>query len=546
MNSATKLAALAGFELLSPPFHGGSASVYKAKHLQSNNLVALKILHHGQNSKRIQQEARALFCIDHPHIARLLYSGMVADTAYLATKWIDGVSLARWIELRAKEGPPGITLERCIRLLEPIIDGIAYAHSCNVIHGDINPANIIVSQKEGAVLIDFGIGASIDNTTITAHDKLAGTPRYLAPELIKGQLPNALSDQYAIALVMYEVLSGQWPFGVQASSTANALHHQLYSDPVPLSEYRPDLPSETHRALNKSLNKLPALRYKNLDVFRDAILNLPSQNTKEPKQHALPKQPRQVWIHDAQRKLSSISGFLLTAKPAATFAIFGFCLFWVWRIPTDTFRTPDWNVTSNTHRLFSSFPLNSLSTTTTNNLLALNDKTDAQSHAETQQADFNANLPCNLYPNAGYDKELEQNFYRDKDNPNMAIRSETSTLPTPPSIKIGGNDVYGQYGLIIDIEPEKPYIFSAQLAFQGYVHRMTLIIIWLDEHWQPIPNADASLSVADKFDGRYALRGAIAPSQARYAVPTIFKDASTGLVFADDVFFATDDDHCKS
>ena len=460
------LAEMAGYQLLEPAIHGGSSTVYKAKRLTGTGTpVALKILHPHHDGARIHREALALRTLEHPHIARFVEVGSMGDHAYLATQWIEGTSLKQLIHEDL------LTTERALQISEQVASALHHAHEHNVTHGDLSPSNILISHNKMAVLLDFGTGRITSESTITDSGDLAGTPRYLAPELIKGASPSPASDQYALAMVVYEMLTGGWPFDQRATSAATALHHQLYSAPTPLREARPDCPGKLEKVLTRAFDKHPEKRFPTINAFSAALAT--SMIEKEP---------------------------LINAKRlaiAATTAVVGIA----------TTSAALW------------YP-----------------KPEQTGH--TAHAAQTAERLCNLYGNADFANELEQNFYRDQNNDSLARRIEHVEIDSSPVMQLGDTDIYGVYGIIIPVNANQSFTFSADLWFEGYVHRAQLAIVWLDSEWQAIEGADSEFEITEKFNDRYEFSDISPPSNAQYAVPSLFKDASKGIAFADNIHFS--------
>lgn len=459
-----------GYHLIAPPIPGGSACVYKAKHLVSDKIVALKVLHAGQDSSRLHREAKALSRLHHPNIVQLHELGKINDSAFLATRWIEGKTLKQVIET-AHTSTESMQLSRVLHIARQIAHALQHAHDCGVVHGDLGPANILVSDTDHATIIDFGIGRLAENSTLTATSDLAGTPRYLAPEVIRGASPTNASDQYALALLIYEMLTGRWPFD-HSPTAATSLHHQLYSSPTSLREVVPQIPQHIDNAVIKALNKSPGSRHDCLNTFLYQLSAVPPSSSKYAKslQHA----------------------------GIAALATLLFASGW-------------WLMTS--------------------------DQVAQSVHAD--------DAVCNLYGNAGLNDELEQNFYRDVNNDYMAARVDKEELTTSPVLQLGKKDVYGMYGVILKIDPTRRYRFEADLWFEDYVHQAQLVVLWLDNDWLEIKGTEQRLNIQDKFDDQYVIEAMVPPDNARYAVPTVFKDASKGVVFADNIVFAPEDGNCE-
>lgn len=491
----------AGFKLLCLTASGGSATVYKALHKTTGTVVALKVLNPGADPLRVQREARVLTTLQHPNIAALVDVGETASIAYLATQWIEGKSLRRWLDLNVQFDQSPLDLDLALSLTRCMANALDHAHANGVFHGDVNPNNILISPSQEAIIIDFGIGRAPWDQTITATTDLAGTPRYLAPELITGDAPSAGSDQYALALVVYEMLTGQWPYSGHQSNAAVALHHQLYTQPTPIRELRPCLSASMDEVFTRALAKSPIHRFANIQCFYDALFQATSSVSTTSDNH-----PSILRVNSPR------------IGPAVVLGLFIVSSLW-------------WTHGQRTIPLFAS-----VSTTEDHDIQDV-DKIETNSVLDSHS--------CNLYRNAEFDNELEDNFYQDAQYAQLAIRVEDPDISSSPILQVGDIDQYGNYGIILDVIGGHAYSFSADLIFKDYVHKAELTIFWLDESWQVIEGKEDKLTINRLFDGTFHLSNVIAPDIARYAVPTIYKDASSGIVYADNINFSATDQTCN-
>lgn len=243
---------------------GGSGIIYRAYEETLHRTVALKVLSPnlaGQANlvMRLRHEAISAARLRHPNIALLYELGQEAGQAFLAMEYIPGRSLREIIE----EGP--LSYARTIHILKQIGEALDYAHSIKVIHRDIKPSNILVQADDHAVLVDFGLAYTADNSLITPDGVVLGTPHYMSPEQAAGREPDAQSDQYSLAAVAYEMLTGVSPFDY--NNTAAVIHAHIYEFPPPPTENNPALPIATTPVLLKALSKAPHERYASLQAF---------------------------------------------------------------------------------------------------------------------------------------------------------------------------------------------------------------------------------------------------------------------------------------
>lgn len=481
----------AGFELLSAPIHGGCGVVYKARVRANNQLVALKLTGGPlTDSARLQREVKALRRLDHPHIAALVSSGQIHKQAYLATRWIEGDTLRRRIDDAVCLKPSGMPVQDVMAVSASLADALLYACKAGVAHGDLSPENIMLVDDQTPVLVDFGLGRVAGSATVTALGELAGTPRYLAPEVIEGQSPSPWSDQYGMALVIYEMLTGQWAFGTENVSAASALHHQLYVAPIPVSEVRPDLPPLIDEVFNTALSKSASDRYDDVMAFHAALANACSTSTGSTV--AFGKEASSSFTSSHELRRGMRTG--LTAAAGALFLGYS------------------WSLNSGDNTVSTSVDT--------------------------------AIVNCNLYVNSAFNQALTDNFYRDAENDSLVTRLIEPAIASSHLIRLGEENRYGVYGVILPVEGGQRYTMSADLVFVDYVHKVELIILWLDSDWQTLEQSEARLLVESRVDGRFSLADAQAPGNARYAVPTLYKDASKGIVYADNVTFSPEHGSC--
>jgi serine/threonine protein kinase/outer membrane protein assembly factor BamB len=243
---------------------GGMGIVYLAFESALERFVALKILppelaHRPDSVARLRREAISTARLRHPNIALLYEFGQVDNTPFLAMEYVPGCSLSQLLESGA------LTPERALHLLSQIGDALDYAHAQGIVHRDIKPSNILVTPDDHAFLIDFGLVDVAESTIQTADGVVLGTPHYIAPEQAEGRDASPASDQYGLAAVAYELLTGVPPFqGRNATSVIYAHIHEL---PPPPSERQPSLPSSVDRVLLRGLAKQQQHRYPSVSAF---------------------------------------------------------------------------------------------------------------------------------------------------------------------------------------------------------------------------------------------------------------------------------------
>lgn len=254
---------------------GGMATVYRARDQRLGRAVALKVLapQLAEDSRfrdRFVRESRLVASIDHPHIIPIYEAGEHDGMLFIAMRYVDGGSDLR--KLVQSNGP--LPVARANHLFSQIASALDEAHANGLVHRDVKPANILVTGNDHVYLTDFGLTKSSSaDTGLTSHGHFMGTPRYVAPEQIRGLPVDGRADGYAFACVVYEALAGLPPF--QRDTELALLYAHVSHDPPPLTPYRPDLPHAVNQVLSRALSKSPLDRYPTCTAFvsalRDAI-----------------------------------------------------------------------------------------------------------------------------------------------------------------------------------------------------------------------------------------------------------------------------------
>lgn len=252
---------------------GGMLVAYKAFDTRLDREVVLKVIRRGkpdagdpaQRRAAFERTARALAQLAHPHIVKVHDYGESAGSFYLVMEYLPGGTLKQ--QLGAPQ-PPG----RAARWLAPIARALEYAHQRQIIHGDVKPANILITASGETRLSDFGIARILQTdpslTALTGPGVGVGTPEYMAPEQGLNQV-GPQTDMYALGIVFYELVTGQRPF---TADTPAAVLLKQAQDPLPRPKLlAPGLPDEVERVLFKTLAKKPADRYASMGALADAL-----------------------------------------------------------------------------------------------------------------------------------------------------------------------------------------------------------------------------------------------------------------------------------
>jgi serine/threonine protein kinase len=260
---------LAGrYEIIRLLGRGGMAVVFLAQDLVLEREVAIKVLppdmsHDTKLIPRFHQEARTAAKLDHPNIIPIYRVESEAGLNYFVMKYVNGRPLDQVLD----DGPLPVAQAR--RVLREAALALGHAHQRKIVHRDVKPANIMLEADGRVVLTDFGISkAAQGSSQLTGTGAIIGTPHYMAPEQAKGLDVDGRADQYALAIVGHQLLTGKVPFDGTAHSI---LYKQVFEPPPPVIEVRPDTPKDLSRALERALSKDPEQRFPTMEDFAAAV-----------------------------------------------------------------------------------------------------------------------------------------------------------------------------------------------------------------------------------------------------------------------------------
>ncbi|HEV7365538.1 MAG TPA: protein kinase [Gemmatimonadales bacterium] len=247
---------------------GGMAVVFLAQDLTLERQVAIKVLppdmsHDAKLIPRFQQEAKTAAKLDHPNIIPIYRVESEGGLDYFVMKYVTGHSLDQLLE----QGP--LPVDQARRVLKEAALALGHAHKRGIVHRDVKPANIMLEADGRVVLTDFGISKALEGASaLTGTGTIIGTPHYMAPEQAKGHEVDGRADQYALAIVGHQILTGKQPFD---GSSHSILYKHVFEPPPRIFDTRPDAPADLCAALDRAMNKEPEKRFANMEEFAAAV-----------------------------------------------------------------------------------------------------------------------------------------------------------------------------------------------------------------------------------------------------------------------------------
>ena len=257
----TRVRYFGDYELLSVLGRGGMGVVYRARQISLNRPVALKMLQAGilateDDLRRFQNEAEAVAMLDHPHIVPILEVGNYEDQRYFSMKLIGGPSLDRKLD-RFIDDP-----KTAARLVRTAAEAVHHAHIRGILHRDLKPANILLDERGGPHVTDFGLAKRVHgDSDLTQSGAILGTPPYMAPEQASGKrgMVTTATDIYGLGAILYALLAGRAPFS--GDSPLETLEQVRERIPEPPSKYNLRVPRDLEVICLKCLEKQPERRY---------------------------------------------------------------------------------------------------------------------------------------------------------------------------------------------------------------------------------------------------------------------------------------------
>src|SRR5712671_3246372 len=272
-------AKLGNYRILEKIGAGGQGTVYKATDTKLGRSVVIKVLPpeltaKEANLKRFEREARLASSLDHPNICTIFDLNDIDGVHFIAMQFVNGKNVRQLVS-----GWP-LDLRSALSITIQVADALAAAHGRGIIHRDIKAGNVMVTPAGQAKILDFGLAKLMDSggagpggihhTDLTEVGIPYGTATYAAPEQARGERVDARADIFSTGVLLYEMLTGTWPF--QGKTSVDVRHAVLHEDPRPLSETRPGgAPWQLQAILDRAMAKEPKQRYQKVGEMRDDL-----------------------------------------------------------------------------------------------------------------------------------------------------------------------------------------------------------------------------------------------------------------------------------
>src|SRR4051812_27486274 len=270
---------LGNYRILDKLGAGGQGTVYKAIDNKLGRTVVIKVLPaeltaKQANLKRFEREARLASALDHPNICTIFDLNEINGIHFIAMQLVEGKNVRELVNGRPLE------LQSALSIAIQVADALAAAHDRGIIHRDIKAGNVMVTGSGQAKVLDFGLAKLLDEdaarTSGIHHTELTevgipyGTATYAAPEQARGDRVDSRADVFSTGVLLYEMLTGSWPF--KGKTAVDVRHAVLHEEPTPVNELRPDpIPERLQQVLDRALKKDPRDRYQQISQFRDDL-----------------------------------------------------------------------------------------------------------------------------------------------------------------------------------------------------------------------------------------------------------------------------------
>lgn len=258
------------YRLLARAGAGGMATVYRARDERLRREVAVKVI--AEHLARpfvslFRREARLCARLAHPNVVGVLDAGE-EPRDFIVMEFVDGMSAGALLKTQGR-----LTTAHVVRVMARVCDALTHAHDRNVVHGDVTPGNILISRSDGTVkLVDFGLASDPTDVHAGPVGDVAGTPGYIAPEILRGETPSPRSDVYSLGVVAHRLLAG--PPRIRPAGSEGTCHLMTSALQMPpLAEVRPGLPRVLSQAVERAVSEDPDARQSSVAEFHAQIID---------------------------------------------------------------------------------------------------------------------------------------------------------------------------------------------------------------------------------------------------------------------------------
>lgn len=260
------------YELLELIGTGGMADVYKARCVLLNRIVAVKILKKDLEGgeeflQRFNVEAQSAARITHPNIVSIFDIGEENEMHYIVMEYVDGITLKKYINEKGK-----LDYKEALNIAYQICDALEAAHEKNIVHRDIKPHNILITDDNEVKVADFGIARSGTGKTLSSGNDILGSVHYISPEQAKGDVVDRRSDIYSLGIVMYEMITGNVPFDADTPVAVAMKQINEYPDNIISDDLK--IPYGIQQIIFKAIAKQPEMRYQNAAEMKHDLLRV--------------------------------------------------------------------------------------------------------------------------------------------------------------------------------------------------------------------------------------------------------------------------------
>ncbi len=261
------------YEIIGTLGEGGMGKVFKVRNVISDRVEAMKVLHpqlgdHPEAMTRFLREIRLQAGLEHPHIAALRTAVTHGQQLLMIMEFVEGQTLSSLMKSRGGKIPPA----EAAQYIAHVLEALGYAHSRNIVHRDVKPANIILAPGGQAKLMDFGVAKLVEDHQLTATGATLGSLFYMSPEQIRGEQIDGRSDLYSVGITLYELVTGKRPFDADTQFSIMKAHLEL--QPLPPVQVDPSLPAQLNEIILMSLKKNAGERFQTAEAFRNALTSL--------------------------------------------------------------------------------------------------------------------------------------------------------------------------------------------------------------------------------------------------------------------------------